>query len=146
MNDRFTKALFLGAAFLLQSVTGFAVDKSGVSPESISVPSGPGSIEGLGSSFQPLMNTGNATYDFELDLPEGINQHTPKVSLSYNSGLGEGPMGIGWSFDVGSISRQIDRGMPQYVDGANSIDDDVDGIIDELDELDRFVGPTAIQH
>ena len=35
----------------------FAADKSGVSPNTISLPKGPGSIEGLGESFQPTLNT-----------------------------------------------------------------------------------------
>ena len=36
----------------------FAADKSGVSPTTISLPKGPGSVEGLGESFQPTLNTG----------------------------------------------------------------------------------------
>ena len=39
-----------------------AADKSGVSPNTISLPKGPGSIEGLGESFQPTLNTGTAKY------------------------------------------------------------------------------------
>ena len=33
-------------------------NKNGVSPQVISLPSGPGSIQGLGESFQPQLNTG----------------------------------------------------------------------------------------
>ena len=36
-----------------------AQDKSGVSPSTISRPSGPGSLEGLGDAFQPALNTGS---------------------------------------------------------------------------------------
>jgi len=37
-------------------------DKSGVSPQVISWPSGPGSIEGIGESFEPDLSTGTASY------------------------------------------------------------------------------------
>ena len=36
-----------------------AIDKNGVAPQAISLPSGPGSIQGLGESFQPQLNTGS---------------------------------------------------------------------------------------
>ncbi len=39
-----------------------AEDKSGVSPNTISRPTGPGSLEGLGDAFQPAPNTGTAKY------------------------------------------------------------------------------------
>ena len=34
-----------------------AADKNGVSPGSVSLPKGPGSIEGLGESFQPVLHS-----------------------------------------------------------------------------------------
>src|SRR5262245_21677915 len=47
----------------------FAADKSAVGPSAISVPKGPGSIEGLGESFQPSLNTGTAKYGVGMQLP-----------------------------------------------------------------------------
>ena len=120
---------------------GFADDKNGVSPNTISLPEGPGSIEGLGEAFQPMLNTGSARYQVKIPLPAGINGNTPQLSLQYDSGQGNGPLGIGWTFGPGSISRQTDKGIPRYVDGPNNLDDDHDGEIDETDEMDRFVGP-----
>ena len=49
-----------------------AADKIGVSPNTISLPSGPDSIEGLGGSFQPMLNTGMATYEVDMALPAGV--------------------------------------------------------------------------
>ncbi|MCL7487162.1 MAG: FG-GAP-like repeat-containing protein [Desulfobulbaceae bacterium] len=118
-----------------------AVDKSGVSPETISLPSGPGSIEGLGPSFQPMLNTGSSRYTVQVAMPAGVAGNTPGLSLQYDSGKGDGPLGIGWSFGPGGIARQTDKGIPRYVDAANSVDDDHDGQVDEPDELDTFVGP-----
>ncbi|GAI02769.1 unnamed protein product [marine sediment metagenome] len=115
-------------------------DKNGVSPNTVSLPSGPGSIEGLGESFQPMLNTGTARYAVKIAMPPGAAGNTPELILQYDSGLGDGPAGIGWTFGPGSVSRQTDLGIPRYVDGPNELDDDNDGEIDEPDELDRFIG------
>src|SRR5437660_6457149 len=58
-----------------------AADKSGVSPNTISLPKGPGSIEGLGESFQPTLNTGTAKYSIALKVPPGTAGHTPELRL-----------------------------------------------------------------
>ena len=41
----------------------------------------------------------------------------PQLSLSYDSGAGNGPFGFGWSLSVPSITRRTDRGLPKYFDG-----------------------------
>ena len=58
-----------------------AADKSGVSPNTISLPKGPGSIEGLGESFQPTLNTGTAKYGVRLTVPPGVAGQTPGLAL-----------------------------------------------------------------
>src|SRR5678815_5504200 len=57
-------ASLVGIIFLVGTLG--AADKSGVSPNTISVPKGPGSIEGLGEAFQPTLNTGTAKYNICL--------------------------------------------------------------------------------
>jgi RHS repeat-associated protein len=114
-------------------------DKNGVSPKTISLPSGPGSIEGLGESFQPSLNTGSARYAIAIQVPPGTNGHQPVVVLNYDSGFGCGILGLGWSIDPGSVTRQTDKGLPLYVDGSNGLDDDHDGLVDEIDEVDTFI-------
>ncbi|MEM9991811.1 MAG: FG-GAP-like repeat-containing protein, partial [Bacteroidota bacterium] len=116
-----------------------SVDKSGVKTNTISLPSGPGSIEGLGESFQPSLNTGQASYGVGFALPAGTAGHTPNLALRYNGGSGNSPMGYGWSMSLPYVQRQSDKGTPLYVDTANGIDDDYDGTIDEADELDVFI-------
>lgn len=91
-------------------------DKNGVSPTTISRPSGPGSLEGLGDAFQPALNTGMARYSVKFQLPDGVAGFTPTLALQYDSGLGFGPAGIGWTFSPGSIRRQTEKGMPRYTD------------------------------
>ncbi len=91
-----------------------AADKSGVSPNAISLPKGPGSIEGLGESFQPSLNTGTAKYGIGIKLPPGVAGHQPSLGLRYEGGGGNGPLGFGWSLSMSSIQRRTDKGIPTY--------------------------------
>ena len=116
-----------------------AADKSGVTPNAISVPKGPGSIEGLGEAFQPTLNTGTAKYNVGLSVPPGTAGHTPKVSISYEGGAGNGPLGFGWRLPVSFVQRQTDKGIPRYVDKPNGVDDNRDGTVDEPAETDVFI-------
>src|SRR5438094_8057121 len=83
-------------------------DKSGVSPNSISLPKGPGSIEGLGESFQPSLNTGTAKHGISLKLPPGVAGHAPALGLSYEGGGGNGSLGYGWSLPTAFVRRRSD--------------------------------------
>jgi RHS repeat-associated protein len=91
-----------------------AADKSGVGPNSISVPKGPGSIEGLGESFQPSLNSGTANYGIALVLPPGTGGQIPTLRLGYEGGGGNGPLGFGWELGIPSIQRRSDKGVPLY--------------------------------
>jgi virulence plasmid B protein len=44
----------------------------------------------------------------------------PQLSLSHDSGSGNGPFGLGWSLSVPAITRKTDRGLPQYRDAEES--------------------------
>jgi RHS repeat-associated protein len=44
----------------------------------------------------------------------------PQLSLSYDSGAGNGPFGLGWHLSLPSISRKTDKGLPRYIDGEES--------------------------
>lgn len=91
-----------------------APDKSGVKATSISLPKGAGSIEGLGESFEPQLNTGSSTYGISISIPQGRAGLQPKVHLSYNSNQGNSCVGLGWSLEFPSIKRQTDKGFPSY--------------------------------
>lgn len=98
------------------------VDKSGVKPNVISLPSGPGSIEGLGESFEPQLNSGTTTYTIILNLPPGRAGFQPDFSLRYNGGNANGVFGPGWSLSVPHIQRQTDKGLPRYNDADTFIE------------------------
>ena len=124
---------------VLLSLAAPAADKNGASPNAITLPSGPGSIEGLGESFQPALNSGTMRYSIGLQLPPGTAGHTPALQFTYEGGQGNGPLGYGWSLPLACVQRQTDKGLPRYVDGPNGLDDDHDGVVDEADELDVFI-------
>ena len=102
------------ALFCILTGPVVAIDKSGVAPETLSLPKGPGSIEGLGPSFEPMLSTGTASYSVPLQVPPGINGHQPNLALQYNSGLGNGQFGVGWTLGLVRIQRQTDKGQPSY--------------------------------
>lgn len=92
-------------------------DKSGVKPGVLSLPSGAGSIEGLGESFEPQLNTGGSTYGVTIAPAPGRAGLAPSVRLSYNSYTGNGICGIGWNLGFMSVQRQTDKGFPEYNSG-----------------------------
>ena len=53
--------------------------ESGVSPNVISIPDGPGSIEGLGEEFETSANSGTASYGIEIAVPEGSGGFKPSL-------------------------------------------------------------------
>ena len=44
----------------------------------------------------------------------------PQLSLSYDSGAGNGPFGFGWNLSVPSTTRRTDRGLSNYDDSEES--------------------------
>jgi RHS repeat-associated protein len=97
------------------------VDKSGVKPSVLSLPSGPGSVEGLGESFEPQLNSGTATYAVPLNLP-AVRGISPQLALEYNSGFGNGYLGMGWRLNIPFIQRQTDKGLPLYQENDTYIE------------------------
>lgn len=87
---------------------------STVSAEQISLPSGPGSIQGLGAAFEPSLNTGGASYSVAFDGPVGRVASGPALSLSYSSGSGYDISGLGWSLNIPKIERSLEQGQPLY--------------------------------
>ena len=102
-------ALFAAICFSAQ-----ADPKSGVGLSKISLPSGPGSIEGLGDSFEPQLNSGTSAYSVKIAVPPGVNGLQPEVVLRYNAGSGNGPFGLAWNYEPMFIQRETQKGLPTY--------------------------------
>ncbi len=115
----------------------YAADKSGVSPQTLSLPSGPGSIEGLGESFQPQLNSGTFNYAVPLAFPKCRGDVMPAVSLTYGSGNGNGPVGIGWALGIPRVQRQTDKGLPLYNDSDRFIDSNSEELVATADGYHR---------
>jgi RHS repeat-associated protein len=96
-------------------------DASGSSPSQsqftapqISLPKGGGAIRGIGEKFQTNAATGTGKLTVPLALSAGRSGFGPHLSLSYDSGSGNGVFGIGWSLSLPSITRKTDKGLPKY--------------------------------
>jgi hypothetical protein len=44
----------------------------------------------------------------------------PKLSLDYDSGIGNGPFGLGWHLALPHITRRTDKGLPRYDDAEQT--------------------------
>ncbi len=93
---------------------GQAQAQTGVSDGRISLPEGPGSLEGVGDNARIDASTGSMAYSIPVDLPEGFEGVTPSLALAYNSSNGSGVLGIGWEMAVPFIERMTNRGLPRY--------------------------------
>src|SRR5262245_22625497 len=131
-GGRNSKSVLAAGILLVAAGVTIAADKSGVSPNTISLPKGPGSIEGLGESFQPTLNTGTAKYALGIRLPPGTAGHQPSLSLSYEGGGGNSQLGCGWSLDLPHIQRRTDKGIPTYGEDVGFARSDV--FINEMKE------------
>src|SRR3954447_1842571 len=84
----------------------------------ISLPKGGGAVAGLGETFQADPFTGSGRFALPLELPPGRGGLTPSLALSYASGQGNGPFGLGWALAAGTITRSTRKGLPRY-DGSD---------------------------
>lgn len=87
---------------------------------SISLPRGGGAIRGMGEKFAANPVTGTGSMSVPLATSPGRSGFGPQLSLSYDSGSGNGPFGFGWSLSLPAITRKTDKGLPQYNDADAS--------------------------
>ena len=86
----------------------------------ISLPKGGGAIRGIGEKFAANPVTGTGSLSVPIAASPGRSGFAPQLSLSYDSGAGNGPFGFGWSLSLPAISRKTDKGLPQYLDAEES--------------------------
>ncbi len=95
-------------------------DKGGTRPEAISLPTGPGSLKGLGESASAVPATGSLEVEVPVTLPPGPTAVMPDLALRYDSRQGNGPIGVGWSIALPQVQRRTDHGLPRY-DGSDEL-------------------------
>jgi RHS repeat-associated protein len=93
-----------------------AADAGPSSPPSVSLPKGGGAIRDIGEKFTVNAATGTASLSVPLATSPGRAGFGPSLSLTYDSGTGNGPFGLGWNLALPTITRKTDRGLPRYLD------------------------------
>src|SRR5213080_5535091 len=91
-----------------------------VAAPTLSLPKGGGAIRGMGEKFGANPVTGTGSMTVPIATSPGRSGFGPQLSLSYDSGAGNGPYGFGWSLSLPSITRKTDKGLPQYQDVGES--------------------------
>jgi RHS repeat-associated protein len=115
----------------------------------ITTPKGGGAIKGIGEKFEVAAATGTASLSVPLPMSPGRNGFGPAVGLSYDSGHGNGPFGLGFALSVPMITRKTDKGLPRYYDAEESDEYILSGAEDLVPnrkpngKLDAIPGPNG---
>lgn len=80
----------------------------------IELPKGGGAIRGIGEKFETNASNGTGKLTIPLSFTTGRSGSTPSLALTYDSGSGNGPFGVGWSLALPSVTRKTDKGLPKY--------------------------------
>jgi RHS repeat-associated protein len=87
----------------------------------ISRPSGGGAVQGIGEKFAPDLFTGTGNFSIPLAIPPGRNGLQPQLALSYSTGQGNGPFGLGFDLGVPDVRRKTSSGVPRYRDSSGDL-------------------------
>lgn len=85
-------------------------------PPSVSLPKGGGAIRDIGEKFTVNPATGTATLVIPVATSPGRAGFGPSLNLTYDSGAGNGPFGLGWKLALPAVTRKTDKGLPRYLD------------------------------
>src|SRR5687768_13016342 len=123
------------AALLASLWISSSASAAGTEPSKISLPAGPGSIEGLGRDFVPSLSSGGASYGVDIAVPPAAGGFGPKLTLEYDSGGGVTELGIGWRIGgLPNIRRRTVDGLPQF-DAGDALELTGFGATSDLVEL-----------
>jgi RHS repeat-associated protein len=106
-----------------------------VSAPQIAPPKGGGAVRGIDEKFAANPVTGTGSTSVPITASPGRAGFGPKLSLSYDSGSGNGPFGFGWTLALPVITRKTDKGLPRYLDGEDSDEFLLSGAEDLVPEL-----------
>src|SRR5215212_1878798 len=106
----------------------------------ISLPKGGGAIREMGEKFAANPVTGTGSLSVPIYTSPGRSGFGPQLSLSYDSGAGNGPFGLGWNLSLPSITRKTDKGLPKYQDARESDAFILSGVEDLVPALKEVSG------
>src|ERR1700687_1799737 len=89
--------------------TDSSLDKAAFTPSQISLPKGGGAIRGIGEKFAANPVTGTGSLTVAIAVSPGRSGFGPQLSLSYESGNGNGPFGMGCNLSLPAITRKTDK-------------------------------------
>src|SRR5262245_45639711 len=123
-GDRYDSSA--GSLDAATTVSGHAAGPTGgIEPAapSVSLPKGGGALRSIGEKFTTHPVTGTGSLAVALPVSAGRSGFTPRLTLGYDSGAGNGIFGLGWRLSLPAVTRKTDKGIPRYADG----DPDADG-------------------
>lgn len=84
-------------------------------PNTLNAPEGTDPMTGLSLVQPPTANNrGTADIYYPIEIPAGRQGMQPNLALSYNSGSGNGFLGVGWDMGIPTISFDTRWGVPRY--------------------------------
>ncbi len=86
----------------------------------LALPKGGGAIRGIDEKFTANPATGTGALTVPIATTPGRSGFGPQLALSYDSGSGNGPFGLGWSLRLPAITRKTEKGLPRYDDTGES--------------------------
>ena len=100
-----------------------SISSSGTTPTSstplpaITIPKSGSAVSSIGEKFTTEPPTDrHSKIDNSTQVQRSRGAMVPSLSLSYNSGSGNGIFGYGWDLSLNEITRKTDLGLPQYMD------------------------------
>jgi RHS repeat-associated protein len=86
----------------------------------VSLPKGGGALKGIDEKFEVNPVNGSNQVSIPLPVAAARGGFSPQLSVSYNSGQGNGIFGLGWGAGIPSIRRKTDQKLPRYQDATES--------------------------
>src|SRR5271163_3296367 len=78
-------------------------------------------VHGIGEKFAANPVTGTGSLTVPIATGPGRSGFGPQLSLSYDSGSGNGPFGLGWDVALPSITRRTDKALSRYQDAERGL-------------------------
>lgn len=101
-----------------QSTGSSSSNEPKINLHQIELPKGGGAIGGIGENFHSDEFTG--TFSIATPIPSSeCRGVSPNLSLSYHSGSGNGPFGLGFGVNIPQITKKTSKGVPKY-DGTDT--------------------------
>ncbi|MFJ1602627.1 SpvB/TcaC N-terminal domain-containing protein [Streptomyces sp. NPDC088253] len=100
----------------------------------VTLPKGGGAIRAIGEKFTANPVTGTGSVSVPVSVSPGRAGFGPALSLTYDSGSGNGPYGLGWSISTPHIHIKTQDALPLYEPATpDSPDADVYALSDAED-------------